>query len=296
MNSLDNQSPIGKTLDHSDNFTSENNTQKIPKHLRPMFLFVNSWIEEQEGPLTVSIGGSIASCEADVFSDLDFTFIFSSNHARDLAKIHFEQSLNRHFSISVSFTAEHAGLPNLLVFYSTDSNWVVKLDVSFETCVGPHYSIPAPQIFLRKDIPVQLSKKNYNTPLSVEYILRRYCGWLWFTHTKIKRGEYLAACDSLAFTRKHAIVPLIQMATGTNLQGDRRLEERLPTSWVEQLHQSHPTRLTEEDLQSSQLTLHQIFLRALKGARQNHLLIKNPQYKKIIDILRQQGLSLDWPN
>ncbi|WP_444914898.1 hypothetical protein [Microbulbifer sp. TRSA007] len=268
---------------------------RVPQHLHPILSFINSWANGQDAPVTITIGGSIASGEADAFSDLDVTAVYMSTNPLNRARAEFEQMFTQHFNICVTFSAVHAGIPSLLVFYTRQDDWIVKLDISFLYCADPPCCIQEPFIVLRKDIPINQNTMPDTESMSVQDIIPRYCGWLWYTFAKIKRGESLAACDSLAFTRKHAIIPLIQQATGVKLQGDRRLEQRLPTDWVEQLHNTHPRTLKPEDLYLSQASLHQIFLRAVNEIGKSDLLLEEQKYNQLVDVLRRQGLTIDWP-
>jgi predicted nucleotidyltransferase len=178
--------------------------------------------ELRERRVTAVVRGSIASGQADRFSDIDLLVL--APDAADVATIEHDLlcAIESRWTVLSHFTASHLGLDGLHVLFLDVDDAVVKVDFEVEPAGRqPEQRAEAPA-------PDQ------------ELLAARMCGWLWYTATKIARGERFEAADSLDVMRRAALVPYLLLRSGLPQEGYRRLEGRLAPAFRSRLEQTHP--------------------------------------------------------
>lgn len=182
----------------------------------------------------LAVKGSTASGTVDAWSDLDLEVALpagagSADHAwaRQVAS-----SVGR---IVCWFPADHIGLADLLIFFIDLDGAVVKLDLNLAGTGGGMV------IRTASGGPPAPGSRPDTGRWTNEGLCRRFCGWSWYTWTKLARGEVVEAVDALACMRGRALLPLLQRLRGLPEEGCRRLEVRLARPDLDRLHATHPS-------------------------------------------------------
>lgn len=191
------------------------------------------YFERDERVTALVLSGSLASGEADRWSDVDLYIV---------ADEHFDAvfSERQHAAAGVGepmaqFTV--LGRPGQssdhIVLYSD----LVKLDLMYYRAseLEPHRRWA--NALVLKDVWGALSKVKERSrrvavaPLSDDELLRldqQFWVWTWYTFGKIMRGEHWEALNALHEIRSAAVVPLLLTLAEQHDEGYRRLESKLP--------------------------------------------------------------------
>lgn len=198
--------------------------------------------------------GSLAGGGVDAWSDLDLVVtcgVAPGPLDRRWAARAVE-SLGRTLT---SFPATHLGLPNLLIFFLEIDGQVVKIDVDLEgaSALGPGVfgglvlRHPARRVPPPPDdkAPARIEACWADEPVDRE---RKFAGWIWYTYTKIARGELHEAADSLGVMRLRALLPSLHDLHGLPREGFRRVEQRLPPADLARLRDTWARSLERGEL------------------------------------------------
>lgn len=228
------------------------------------FDIVTARILSRDG-VGLALTGSFAEATADRHSDLDLLVLIPdgsppNDDYRWLAEI--VESYGNSIS---SFAATHLGLANVLVFFQLVGEDIVKIDLTVEH--GSHSSGTGKGMLIRPPglTAAPLAHVAPSTALEVTWsdlrndTYRKFVGWIWYTYTKIARGELLEAHDSLAVMRRNAIIPALQELFGLPREGARRLEQRLPANETRRLVEIVPIGTDREALLRALLTMATLF-------------------------------------
>ncbi len=211
--------------------------------------------------IILSAKGSLAAGQLDEFSDLDFLIIV--HNPAQVASVNdwARQTVHGAGKPIASFPATHIGLDNLLVsFLEVDGN-IVKVDVEVVPLSEPYPDYLGTVLHDPTHKAEQFMHKGLLAPTRPDFndIGQKFCGWIWYTYTKIARGELLEAVDALGGMRRLALLPVLQFVLELPYEGHRRLEERLPAETLKQLHSTYPARIERQEIYHSLNTLIDIF-------------------------------------
>lgn len=205
--------------------------------------------------VSLGITGGAAVGLFDEFSDIDLVLAVDSPEGLiegvDIAR----DALGSIGTPLVEFPADHLGASNLIVTYLRSGNRIFKADV-LVLDISAHPTLP--NKFLSIYDPADRFKLARQSIFNIdqELLLKKLTGWLWFTYTRICRGEFFAAARSLDFSREAALLPLILESHGLPQEGHRRLEMRLPATLLERLRGTYPAKLERSELMGCLRSLH----------------------------------------
>ena len=223
--------------------------------------------------LTVVARGSLAAGRVDALSDLDFAVLAAAPDEVAELQAWVRGTVFSCGRLLAHFPASHIGLDDLLIFFLEVGPWIVKVDVEATAVERWHssagdvvlwdpqarYPSPAP--------PAAGAPQSAPNLPDVGLAGRRLCGWLWYTFTKIERGELFEAANSLEVMRKLALLPLVLHLEQLPQEDFRRLEARLPSAAVAELRSTYPAEFERPAFHRALLNLGQAFLaRAAAGA------------------------------
>ncbi|HXM55185.1 MAG TPA: nucleotidyltransferase domain-containing protein [Candidatus Dormibacteraeota bacterium] len=172
------------------------------------------------------VRGSIASGQVDRFSDIDLLVVVPEGSDASSVERDLLCTIRQYWTVLSEFTASHLGLDGLHVLFLDVEDTVVKVDVEVVRAGAPHDAArPGPEL-----------------------LAARMCGWLWYTATKIARGELFEAADSLGIMRRDALLPYLLLQRGLPQEGYRRLEQRLGPDVRAQLAGTHPRAFEAPEL------------------------------------------------
>ena len=176
--------------------------------------------------LGMTIKRSFALDIADEFSDLDLSFVIRDDVFEDALRRR-PQLASAPASPAAAFTAEHVGLPDLLIVLYDD---LVHADFRYVTLSDfpdPEEDLPCRVVWERDGL---LSERLAASPtpsphVDLAWIEERMWTWVWYTQTKILRGEVYEALDALQFLRSRVLFPLLALIRGHRPCASRRAEQ-----------------------------------------------------------------------
>jgi hypothetical protein len=172
----------------------------------------------------MAIKGSFALDIADEFSDLDLSFVIRDDKL--------EEALGRRMQLVqapstpvAKFTGEHVGLPELLIVLYDD---LVHVDFLYDALSDfPQVDQLPCHIVWERDglLTDRLATAPSPSPrVDGAWLEARMWTWIWYTHSKILRGEVYEALDALQFMRSRVLFPLLAVTRGRRPGGSRRAE------------------------------------------------------------------------
>jgi predicted nucleotidyltransferase len=235
----------------------------LPQPLRSVLLRIIAWANEREDCALV-LHGSLVKGGADEFSDLDLTLIGTKEESvREIAE-KFGEFVFSLGEILTSFNADHIATDATRIIYLSVGNWVVKLDVTIAVASAELLLPPEAESVVDRNGILGRVNRREPQPIRETLLFEKLCGWLWFSYTRIERGELFAAARSLDFSREAALLPLIQARLGLPQDGHRRLEQRLPEPLLALLLGTYPAELNRQALLSALARLHKVTLLELE--------------------------------
>jgi SAM-dependent methyltransferase len=197
---------------------------------------------------SVALGGSVATAEADAFSDLDLVIVVDGALSLEEEQQKIVRSICDTGRVLASFRATHLGMPNLFVTYLEVGRWVVKVDAEIVASSDPRPLSTEAIVIHGPASRFRPLERGPAQALDFASIQQKFCGWLWYTYTKIQRGELFQAARSIDYTREHALLPCLLFIHGLPQDGHRRVEERLPAKDLERLARTYPAQLERREL------------------------------------------------
>lgn len=240
---------------------------EVREHLSrlPLFLGVFDRLVRaltEHGDIALAASGSLAMGAVDRWSDIDLEVILPPG-SDVKERLKWTTSVARSVASPLCyFPASHIGLDQILVFFFLEAGEVVKADlyvVELATYLGltgnrlvvdPGFVSEA-----QKHAPAPRSPE----PPDFEDLHMKFCGWIWYTYTKIQRGELLEALDSLQVMRTRALLPSLQCIYELPWEGNRRLETRLPPHQLAAVNATVARSVEPTELLRSLLDLSRLF-------------------------------------
>lgn len=185
---------------------------------------------------------------AAAYSDLDITLVTKTQPANTDTAERFLSFLQGTGSVLAIFRADHLGQGNTIIAYIQLDDWVVKVDARMIDGTKP-FALPKETRILRDvtDALVLATAQEAPRP-DVAILFGKLCGWFWFTHARVERGELFAAARSIDFSRENALLPIILNRLSLPQDGHRRIEERLPAQLLDSLALTYPTALSKKEI------------------------------------------------
>jgi predicted nucleotidyltransferase len=191
-------------------------------------------LKNDPGVIGLAVAGSWITNEIDPYSDLDLILVTREQIAGNKSAMmayagRFGQLLN-------AFTGEHVGEPRLLICLYDDP--LLHVDIKFLTLPEFHARIEDPEILLDQGEALAgvISATTAVWPYpDYQWLEDRFWTWVHYTATKLGRGEYFEALDSIGFLRARVLAPLMQVKNGIRPKGLRRIEKELPAADMDAL-------------------------------------------------------------
>jgi hypothetical protein len=210
---------------------------------------------------SLAVTGSLVTGDVDRYSDLDFILLLAGHLEVEDVQGEIDRFLPLIGKPLAAFRATHLNLPNLQIFYLDVDSWVVKIDIEVYAATE---TVKLPEKLQVLHDPEGFFKEREAFPIrnAVDFPMlpQKFCGWLWYTYTKIKRGEYFHAARSIDYTREHAVLPCLMYLNGLPQDGHRRIESRLDPENLERLYNSYPVKLERRELMRALLSVADHFM------------------------------------
>jgi len=229
----------------------------IREKLRP-FAALSEVFEECVRRLTtrddigIAVSGSLSHGTPDRYSDLDLELVARPGTKLDEVKHWVVKEIRAVAPLLAHFTATHLGLNDLLIFFLNQGGEVIKVDI-WVMEVNTFARFPDARIvydpgdFLHRFRLTAAGRAQASAPDFAD-LHQKFTGWVWYTYTKIARGELFEAANSLETMRSYALMPFLQLAEGLPFEGYRHAEERLSPLRIESLRRTVPAGLETGEL------------------------------------------------
>jgi hypothetical protein len=233
--------------------------------------------------LSIFIQGSIADGTMDRYSDVDLIFVIDGGLSLQKESQWLKSIMSSLGPLVAHFPATHFGMENLLVSFINVDGEVVKIDVKLEPLEAFRTASGVKALQLSERMRTELrSEAGFTLPMpDFQDIHQKFVGWIWYTYTKIARGELFEAVDSLNIMREKALLPCLHLTAKIPREGYRRLEIRLPDELVQKLRSTYPCGFEPLELRRALISI-SLFFRTLQ-----------PLVRESLG-WDHQGANLDW--
>ncbi len=199
--------------------------ERLQPHREKLKALAQTGIKDRD-LVGMTIKGSFALDIADEFSDLDLSFVVD-DEARHDPLTRLREFARVPAAPVAAFTAEHVGVPGLLIVLYDDLVHVDLRHVALSEFPHPEEDLPCRVLWERDSL---LTERLAGVPapqprVDVEWLEARMWTWVWYTQTKILRGEVYEALDILQYLRSRVLFPLLAVARGQRTSGSRRAEQ-----------------------------------------------------------------------
>jgi predicted nucleotidyltransferase len=199
--------------------------EHLPLH-RAKLEAAAEFTETMAGVVGLVVSGSVATGSADEFSDLDLKIV-TSDDAYDVSLAHREELVAACGVPVASFTAEHVGHPGMLIVLYDDLVHIDFYLVPLGELAEKNGGMASHVVWSRTDLEAILSEPVEAAGADLAWIEARMWTWVWYTHSKILRGELYEALDALQYLRSNVLFALLAESAGMKPSGSRRAEQHV---------------------------------------------------------------------
>jgi hypothetical protein len=205
--------------------------------------------------LGMLIGGSFASGEADVYSDLDMQIVVPDEAMEETSR-ELRRMAEAAAPVAAAFSAEHVGVPHMLIVLYED-----LIHADFEPVavsrLGARNAGLAAHVLWERDgiISSVLPGTHEDDPeADLRWIEDRMWTWSWYIQTKVLRGELYEVLDGLQYVRDNVLFKLLAMGRGERPTGARRVEARIG-EWSDRFADTLPVLSRESMMEALRATM-----------------------------------------
>lgn len=206
----------------------------------------------------VTLRGSLAQGRGDRYSDVDLEVLCASPAVRTQAQRAAAAVIASTGKVLATFAATHLGMPQLRINFVEFDSQLVKVDLNFVLhrpgrpgdSKGGIRLVQAEGMQSDDDVATAGAISAPGVK-AFEESDQRFVGWAWYTHTKIERGEFWEADDSLGVMRSHCLLPMLRLARGLPQLGHRYLELVLDDTDLEALRRTRPAAVENHALRAA---------------------------------------------
>jgi predicted nucleotidyltransferase len=199
--------------------------EHLPLH-RKKLEAAREFTRTMSGVVGLVVTGSVATGTADEYSDLDLKVVTADDrHAEALAQ---RDELVTACGVPVArFTAEHVGHPGMLIVLYDDLVHIDFYLVRLGELAEKNGGMATWVVWARTDLEHILSEPVESAGADLAWIEARMWTWVWYTHSKILRGELYEALDALQYLRSNVLFALLAESAGMKPYGSRRAEQHV---------------------------------------------------------------------
>lgn len=241
----------------------------VREHLRrePVFLEVfDRLIRALTARDDVAIGasGSLALGNVDEWSDLDLEVVGRPGVELEELTDWTVSAVRGVAPLLAHFPASHIGLDQIFVFFFLVGDTLVKADV-FVAELDEFLDLKETRVLVDPGGFVAAARERREAgegssdDPDFDDLHQKFTGWIWYTYSKIARGELFEALDSLGVMRAKALLPFLQLVSGLPFEGSRRLEQRLSPERLRALDETVPRGLAPAELYRALMRMADLF-------------------------------------
>lgn len=186
-----------------------------------------AFTQTMPGVIGLVVSGSLATGTADVYSDLDLKIVTRDDMHGEAVK-HLDELVDACGVPVARFSAEHVGHPGMLIVLYDD---LIHMDfylVRLGELSAKNGGMAGWVVWTEDDdIAVALRGPAEAVGVDLAWFEARIWTWVWYTHSKILRGELYEALDALQYLRGVVLFALLAESAGVKPYGSRRAEQHV---------------------------------------------------------------------
>ncbi|MDQ3660185.1 MAG: nucleotidyltransferase domain-containing protein [Actinomycetota bacterium] len=200
--------------------------EHLPLH-RAKLEAAGTFTRTMPGIIGLVVSGSLATGTVDVYSDLDLKIV-TRDELHDAAFEQRDELVEACGAPVARFSAEHVGHPDMLIVLYDDLVHIDFYLVRLGELSTKNGGMPSWVVWSRDDgIAAALSGPADAARVDLAWIEARMWTWVWYTHSKILRGELYEALDALQYLRGNVLFALLAETSGVRPYGSRRAEQHV---------------------------------------------------------------------
>jgi hypothetical protein len=185
----------------------------LPLH-RVKLEAASAFTRTMPGVIGLVVTGSLATGTADAYSDLDLKIVTRDDMHGESVQ-HLDALIDACGVPVARFTAEHVGHPEMLIVLYDDlihiDFYLVRLGELTDRNGGMESWVLWSE---DDDISVALGERVDAAGVDLAWFEARVWTWVWYTHSKILRGELYEALDALQYLRGNVLFVLLAETAG----------------------------------------------------------------------------------
>lgn len=199
----------------------------LPLH-RAKLEAASAFARTMPGVIGLVVSGSLATGTADAYSDLDLKIVTRDNMHGEAAN-HLDALIDACGVPVARFTAEHVGHPGMLIVLYDDLIHIDFYLVRLGELTDKNGGMASWVLWSEDDdIAVALGGRADAAGVDLTWFEARMWTWVWYTHSKILRGELYEALDALQYLRGNVLFALLAETAGIRPPyGSRRAEQHV---------------------------------------------------------------------
>ena len=199
----------------------------LPRHRARLEAACRAAMEDPD-VVGMALGGSFAQGRPDEYSDLDLKIVVEDES--------FDRALGRRRELAeacghvvAAFTGGHVGEERMLITLYDDLLHVDFLVVGLSDLAEQNHGRTVHVLWERDGRLSQVlpGEPAHDPAADLEWMEARMWTWVWYTHSKILRGELYEAIDALNVVRGWVLFRLTALRAGEPTRGARFAEERI---------------------------------------------------------------------
>ncbi|HXJ66557.1 MAG TPA: nucleotidyltransferase domain-containing protein [Actinomycetota bacterium] len=266
--------------------------EQLPLHRRRLEA-VCAAASSRDDVLGMVIGGSIASGEADEYSDLDLQLVVEKGGVDTLAAQLRDLAVEAG-PVVAAFTAEHVRVPEMLIVLYEDLIHVDLQPVEVGRLPQRNAGLAAFVLWERDGrisgtLPWPAPAPGGPTK-DLAWFEGRVWTWSWYIQTKILRGELYEALDGLHYVRDRVLFRLLAFQRGEAGGGSRRIEQHLGPL-ADRFAATVPA-MTQESVLAALREAMRLYVELADPLLAEHGLARNDAARSVVHRALDEGL--DW--
>ena len=198
----------------------------LPLH-RAKLEAASAFTRTMPGVIGLVVSGSVATRTADVYSDLDLKIV-TRDDMHGEAEEHVDELVDTCGVPVARFSAEHVGHPGMLIVLYDDLIHIDFYLVRLGELSAKNGGMAIWVVWAEDDdIAVALRDPADAAGVDLAWFEARMWTWVWYTHSKVLRGELYEALDALQYLRGNVLFALLAESAGVKPYGSRRAEQHV---------------------------------------------------------------------
>ncbi len=240
--------------------------EHLPAHRR-ITLDALELLGQDERVKGLYLSGSLACGRPDMYSDVDINILVDATNRERVIQDHTKlyQQVGKLITL---YSAIHMGDPNQMIAFYEE---IIPIHVDYQYRIAENLALNR----RHKDIAIILDNDGNladwkarceqcppdKLPIAekLQFLEDRFCGWCWYTDSKIERGELWEARECIDYFRNNVVIVLAYLRLGLPYEGSRRLEQKFPQEIIDLLVSTVPMGLDKSSYKDALLAVIDVY-------------------------------------